>query len=499
MDRKVAVIGLDGMAWHILDKLFEYGAMPTLKRFVRDSLRGVLESTIPPTTPPAWTSIASGVNPGKHGVFNFLTPPARDDGQRILTSNDVAYPRLHEMVALKGLKSVCVNQPLTYPIFKLKNTRVVSDWMSPTLSHYPKLLDGYAEMFAPYFSKWAGGFDSVDDFLYKLSERAAERVTAVNAMIEELDWTLLWVVYSEPDQIFHRCYDAALDGKEPVLRIFEKLDETIKKAEQVSDLVVVTSDHGFAKYRYAVYVNSFLHNLGLNSKLWRKTTKGIGDFQNGKKSGTMYVKTPGCLYGLLSRKPMKVLLKRAYRLLTGKNLRAQLPFVNVKQSKAYMSQLSYGIYAKEKEYVSLIVDELSKRHYIDRVWRREELYYGPFADMAPDVLFSTDFAHGYSSGAVTVPDREVFRQVNYNHHPEGIVIIYGDEVDSKWIGKIAAVDIAPTILNYLGLPVPNDTDGKYIEGVPTKETTPTNYNYLNHWLLTKRIYTVKRKLAKRFS
>jgi predicted AlkP superfamily phosphohydrolase/phosphomutase len=494
---KVAVIGLDGMAWHILDKLFEYGAMPALKKVVKKSLRGVLQSTIPPTSPPAWTSIATGVNPGKHGVFNFVAPNETDEW-RVLTSNDVAYPRLHEMVAMRGIKSICVNQPCTYPIVKLKNNRVISDWMSPRLSYYPNLLDRYAKMYSPYVSKWVGGFATIHNFLNMVFEGVVARVEAVNAMMEELDWELFWAVYSEPDHVFHKCYDAVLKGEECAMKIFEKLDETVEKANQLSDLTFVVSDHGFAKYDYMIYINSFLDNLGLISKTWRKTTKGIHDFHTETKLPRKYLKIPPPLYRLFSLKPTKALVKKVYRLLTGKDLRAQLPFVDIRKSKAFMSQQSYGIYVKAKDYTDLIVDELRNRHYIDRVFRKEELFHGPFANQAPDILFIPDLDHGYNSGAITVPTREAFTQVNYSHHLEGVVMVYGDGVNPEWIDRINTVDIVPTILKYLGLPLPNDTDGKRIRGVRIKEAKPKTYNYLNHWRLTKKIHSVKQKLAKRF-
>jgi len=88
MKKRVAVIGLDGMAWHILHRLFTYDAMPNLKKLSEKSLKGVLKSTIPPCTPPAWTSIATGVNPGKHGIFNFITLNENYE-TRLVTSEDV--------------------------------------------------------------------------------------------------------------------------------------------------------------------------------------------------------------------------------------------------------------------------------------------------------------------------------------------------------------------------------------------------------------------------
>jgi predicted AlkP superfamily phosphohydrolase/phosphomutase len=135
MKKRVVVIGLDGMAWHILNKLFKWNIMPNLKRITQKSLKGTLESTIPPESGPAWTSLATGVNPGKHGVFGFTIPTKDYNGIKILNSRDVKYLRIHEMVAVQNLKSICVNQILTYPIKKFPGSYVITDWLSPEIRY----------------------------------------------------------------------------------------------------------------------------------------------------------------------------------------------------------------------------------------------------------------------------------------------------------------------------------------------------------------------------
>jgi len=203
MSKRVAVIGLDGMPWHILIKLVKNGAMPNLKKIMSHSTKGILKSTNPPITPTAWTSMTTGVNPGKHGVFGFMKLTKGTD-LSILNSYDVRYPRLHEMVALMGLKSLCVNLPLTYPIYKIRNIHVISDWMAPILSFYPEKLRKYAAIYPEYmlYHFWSG-----QEALQNLFEDSIKRVEAINIMIEELNWNVAWIVYTEPDNIFHGWYE----------------------------------------------------------------------------------------------------------------------------------------------------------------------------------------------------------------------------------------------------------------------------------------------------
>src|SRR5918992_2721943 len=78
---KVLLLGLDGMTFSVLDPAFEAGHMPNYKRLLERGASGTLTSTIPPYTPPGWTSIFTGVNPGRHGIFGFTLGNAqRNDG-----------------------------------------------------------------------------------------------------------------------------------------------------------------------------------------------------------------------------------------------------------------------------------------------------------------------------------------------------------------------------------------------------------------------------------
>ena len=69
--KRVLLLGLDGMTYSVLEPAFEAGHMPVFQRLLERGASGVLTSTVPPYTPPGWTSIFTGVNPGKHGIFGF--------------------------------------------------------------------------------------------------------------------------------------------------------------------------------------------------------------------------------------------------------------------------------------------------------------------------------------------------------------------------------------------------------------------------------------------
>lgn len=73
--RRIVVIGLDGLDPRRTERLMAAGAMPNFRRIAAGGTFTPLASTIPPISPVAWSSFLTGVNPGKHGIFDFV---ARD-------------------------------------------------------------------------------------------------------------------------------------------------------------------------------------------------------------------------------------------------------------------------------------------------------------------------------------------------------------------------------------------------------------------------------------
>src|SRR4030067_3863505 len=69
---KVIVVGLDGATFTLLQPLMDEGKMPNLRKIIGNGASGILHSTHPPLTAPAWSSFATGKNPGKHGAHDFV-------------------------------------------------------------------------------------------------------------------------------------------------------------------------------------------------------------------------------------------------------------------------------------------------------------------------------------------------------------------------------------------------------------------------------------------
>ena len=103
---QVLIIGLDGATFDLIKPWVATGQLPTFKHLMDTGTRGNLESTIPPITPPAWTSFMTGMNPGKHGVFNFTEYHPADHSIRYANASNRKIPSIWQLLGSQG--SACL-------------------------------------------------------------------------------------------------------------------------------------------------------------------------------------------------------------------------------------------------------------------------------------------------------------------------------------------------------------------------------------------------------
>ena len=70
--KRVVVLGLDGLDHALTTRLLTEGKLPNLAKLRDRGNFQLLASTLPPISPVAWSSFQTGVNPGKHNIFDFL-------------------------------------------------------------------------------------------------------------------------------------------------------------------------------------------------------------------------------------------------------------------------------------------------------------------------------------------------------------------------------------------------------------------------------------------
>ncbi|MBI1826302.1 MAG: alkaline phosphatase family protein [Planctomycetes bacterium] len=129
-NEKLVIIGLDGGTFRVLCPLAESGTMPMLGRMLREGAFGNLMTTRPPVKCPAWPTMWTGVNPGKHGVFSFSFRDPKTREVRTASANDVHAPRLWDIAGDDGKQVGVFNVPITFPATRV-NGDMLTGFVSP--------------------------------------------------------------------------------------------------------------------------------------------------------------------------------------------------------------------------------------------------------------------------------------------------------------------------------------------------------------------------------
>lgn len=123
---KVTVIGLDGASWPVLQKLLDKGQLPNIARLMSEGASGPLMSLPVSASPIVWTSIASGKQPEKHGVTEF-----------IVDSTALRTKRIWEICEDNGMTVGMFGWLVTYPP-KPVNGFLVPGWLATGPETHPE-------------------------------------------------------------------------------------------------------------------------------------------------------------------------------------------------------------------------------------------------------------------------------------------------------------------------------------------------------------------------
>lgn len=481
--RKAILFGIDGATWNILDKYISDGYLPTFDYVIKQGVRGTLLSTVPMVTLPAWTSIFTGVNPGKHGITDFIIQ--HNDRFVLANSRYRETQSLWQILSEYDRTSIVVNDPTTFPPEKIKGI-MTTGLVTPPGSNYvyppelkseiERVADGYmSDLPVEYYQVLAEDKRKGYSFVEKFAEKIF-RVTL--HLAHNYDWTILAPIFTSTDKLQHFYWF----DEHYIRKHYEWIDSCLKSfldlaSNETADLFIV-SDHGFGPLKKALYINSWLTKNGLQ----RSKTNHALSFMSRiglKRSQLLLLLRKMGLYNLAYN-----IAKNRIKGFTEMALFFDKP-IDFENSLAYSE--GGGIYISKKlkeeeldRIRNMIISKLNDlkddgSNIIDKVFKREEVLWGPHSKRAPELFLIP--SEGYilrywSDGA----NGDNVAEINYSkgikaestetggHRPEGIFIAYGPNLVSGLQLKdlVRTWDIAPTLLHVLGLPIPSYMDGKVL-------------------------------------
>lgn len=474
--RKVVVIGVDGADWRLINPWIKDGHLKHLNEIINKGAQGILTSTIPPFTLPSWTSIFTGVNPGKHGIADNLIRVG--DKIRPGLSTYRKAPLLWKLLGYSGMKSIVVNDPVTYPPEPINGIMVTGFLTPPDSDSYtypPEIKDEVDKASGGYMPELPLDYDKLIahdkkeayDFVQRFAQKTADSALY---LMRNHEWDVFDVTFTSTDRLQHFYWHDKDILREHYVWLDSIIGKLVDLASNDEAEIIVVSDHGFAPVHKSVHVNTILAEEGLiqirSSKL-RLAMNKVG-------------LTSESLTNLLQHMKLLDITSK----LMPQRLKQTLPSKNSKSiSGRPIAKLSSaaGIFIERKlcddyEAVrSLIIRSLSSLRDGDKnvmagVHKPEEVLWGPLTSRAPDLLvipnegyyLSTAIKDSVLSEAIQ-PGSGIRR--TGEHRMQGIFIAYGPSIKHTRDLNLHTWDIAPTILHFLALPVPRYMDGTIAKSI----------------------------------
>lgn len=505
--RRLVIAGLDGATWDVLDGLLASGRIPTLAGLIQRGHKSILRSTWPPISSAAWVTMLSGLNPGRHGIYDFrnldLSQYSGHDEQ-LANANSYPVPTLFDYLSQAGLPSVAYQVPMTYPPWPIRGVMVAGyptpDHRRP-YTHPPAWASQLGQLYS-HSPDQIGAANPAGQF--------AIYCQAMQAMTDQLltlsqavDWQLFMFVNGVTDGAQHRFFKFTRPDFPGVSagqrqRYGHFLAEIMVRADQElgrllaalpNDLnIMVISDHGaMPRPSQAFHLNAWLREAG-----WLRLRPGgrSGPLQNVMEWAKQRLPITDWV-----KKRLPAALKSRFT-----SLRDGLGRVDWANTAAYRVKLSHPIegvhlnmagrqpqgLVPAGQYHSLrqkIMDKLATRPEIKAVYPREAIYAGPYLEQAPDILCQLqpqfDGGSGFEQLVTKIPAGWL-QAISGYHNLDGILITAGPDFKSG--PAISAPqpmlqDVTPTALHLLGLPVPNNMDGRVWQELlthsrPVLATTP---------------------------
>lgn len=505
--RRVLVIGFDGATLDLAGPWIRAGKLPTLAKLMQQGA-GRLRSVLPVLSPSAWASFATGVNPGRHGIFDFAQRSPDSYQLRLITSRDCKAPTLWRLLSDAGKRVAVINVPMTYPAESV-NGVMITGLGTPdqqTFTYPPELSSqlrakGYRVNKSVFYRPGREGAFLKD--VYDITRRVAD---TAQELLRQEPWDFFKVVFRDCDEMSHffwKHMDAQHPAHNPrtdsryasaLLEYYQYLDhlagELIETAGPDVN-VIIMSDHGLGPLYKDVFLNEWLRQEGLLA-----TKFNLAQSQGGIL-GRMGL-TGSSVSSLLQRmglasfeRWLRLTLGEKTKLLPAHN-RAVFPeaidWTNTRSySFGYHGQIFINVQGREpggivesgREYAELrsqieqalyaMTDPEDGQPIVSEIIPQEKAFQGPYTKLGPDLViimrnFSYITRQGYEFtnrlGQILSPPSTY---ESGSHRIDGLLFVGGPDFRARGdLGNYSILDLAPTILHLLGLPVPNHMEGKVL-------------------------------------
>lgn len=268
--KKVIVVGIDSGDFKFIDAGIEQGRLPNFRKVIENGTSAVLNSTDPPLTPVAWTTMLSGLTKYQHGIFGW-TRFKENQGLTPINSLSIKIPRIWNLVRYFGLDSLVIDVPLTYPAERI-NGLMISGFDSPELnkksvSGYEKLVREFIEQFPDYgiVVDFKYLYQGLEKFLDLWRKDCEQKTKVLKYFHRKLSPPFSMLVYMIVDHLNHYSNLEEDEHNRVLGQAFSILDRELGKILKLMDedtVLFIVSDHGSMYINKNFYINKWLEDKG---------------------------------------------------------------------------------------------------------------------------------------------------------------------------------------------------------------------------------------------
>ena len=501
---RLLLIGIDGADYRITELLMDRGQLPNLQALAARGAWGALRSTVPPVTPPAWTTLMTGKNPGKHGVFDFLPMDGSDPDIPVAARRRAV--TMWRALSQRGYQVGTFNVPCTYPPEPLSGFQVPG-FGAPRLGsahvHPPRAFDVLQEA--------AEGYDPFPSASENLEQDARARQDRVDLVLAGTDGLLrafpcdvFMVNFQVVDWMQHRALCAEMaPGDVGSLRIDGEVAGTYRLVDdRVGALlsewaspdthIMVVSDHGGTVADRLVNMEKLLVDAGLLTYALKGSASSSSlDAKRARAKSAVRV------WGAIKRRSPAAARRLAP---LARRLRGQVSAyeaemeIDWSRTQAvpwgFYGQVRFNLQGRDPEGIVLpsaapaltekirglvmsLTDPDSGKLIYQEVRSSSDVYRGAFASEGPDLIsliaddrYMTVCNRMFSWLKMPLIDLQekvavVLDTPTGFHSSVGIMFMAGPSVQHvERLPESNLADIAPTALHLLGEEVPRDMDGQ---------------------------------------
>ncbi len=363
--KRVVVIGLDGVPYSLIHNLTQQGIMPRTGRWLTAGRLYPMKASLPEISAVSWTDFMTGVDSGTHGIFGFTDLKPGTYELRFPNFFDVQAQTIWDKLGQQGKKSIVINQPATYPARPVRGV-LISGFVAIDLAkavYPPQELKRLKEIDYTIDVDTAAARSDHRVLWSDLEKTLSSRRQALELYWPE-DWSYFELVITGTDRLHHYLWKASQNPKHPAYQAFldyyraldELIDIIITRFEALTgslDNLFLLSDHGFASLEKEVNLNAWLKDQGL-LRFLRPDPQDLSDIDD---DSVAFALDPN----------------RVYLNLRGKFARGKIDLADRDRWQEEIKQ-------------ALLELTFDGKKVIRTVFTAEEVYRGPFVSRGPDLI-----------------------------------------------------------------------------------------------------------------